>query len=209
MNKTDLLKVKYAARYNDYLVAIAENLESHIKEIIGSYPHIDRICARAKTVERFCNKAEKKESGKAKYSDPLNQIQDQLAARIITFYLKDIDKISKIVEKYYRPIERQNIIPDSEREFGYQGKHYIMFVPDEILPKAQKGSYPKFFELQIKTLFQHAWAEAEHDFEYKPSYNLKPDEKRKIAFTAAQAWGADRIFEELTSSTVKKKKRKR
>ena len=57
---------------------------------------------------------------------------------------------------------------------------------------------PGFFELQVKTLFQHAWSEAEHDLGYKPGVKpLTPDETRRLAFTSAQAWGADHIFDEL------------
>jgi putative GTP pyrophosphokinase len=57
---------------------------------------------------------------------------------------------------------------------------------------------PKVLELQIKTLFQHAWSEANHDLGYKPDLQpLDPDDERKLAFTAAQAWGADQIFDEL------------
>ena len=60
---------------------------------------------------------------------------------------------------------------------------------------------PAFFELQIKTLFQHAWSEADHDLGYKPGANmLTSDEKRMIALTSAQAWGADRIFDQLFRS---------
>lgn len=55
--------------------------------------------------------------------------------------------------------------------------------------------FPKFFELQIKTIFQHAWAEAEHDSVYNQfSGSLNRDEKRLIAYVAAQAWGADNSF---------------
>jgi putative GTP pyrophosphokinase len=64
--------------------------------------------------------------------------------------------------------------------------------------KWDKEQVPRFFELQLKTLFQTAWSEAEHDLGYKPG--LKPlgrDEKRRLAYTAAQAWGAGRMFEEL------------
>jgi putative GTP pyrophosphokinase len=32
---------------------------------------------------------------------------------------------------------------------------------------------------------------------YKPSEPLTPHQQRQIAFTAAQAWGADEIFEQL------------
>ena len=50
----------------------------------------------------------------------------------------------------------------------------------------------------MKTLFQHAWSEAEHDLGYKPgTVPLTSDEKRRLAFTAAQSWGADRVFDEL------------
>jgi ppGpp synthetase/RelA/SpoT-type nucleotidyltranferase len=55
----------------------------------------------------------------------------------------------------------------------------------------------QFFELQIKTLFQHAWSEAEHDLGYKPTTILTSAQKKRLAFTAAQAWGADQIFDEL------------
>ena len=56
---------------------------------------------------------------------------------------------------------------------------------------------PEVFELQIKTVFQHAWSECAHDIEYKQNEPLTHDDLRKVAFTAAQTWGADNIFEEL------------
>ncbi|MNL70650.1 hypothetical protein D3C87_1956870 [compost metagenome] len=62
---------------------------------------------------------------------------------------------------------------------------------------ADRAKVPEFFELQVKTLFQHAWSEAEHDLAYKPSEPLSTLQQRQIAFTAAQAWGADQIFEQL------------
>jgi putative GTP pyrophosphokinase len=50
----------------------------------------------------------------------------------------------------------------------------------------------------VKTLFQHAWSEAEHDLGYKRgSTPFSAEGKRKIAYTSAQAWGADHIFDEL------------
>ncbi len=90
-------------------------------------------------------------------------------------------------------------VPDSEWEFGYFGKHYILLLPRDVIdPGIDQNLVPEFFELQVKTLFQHAWSEANHDLGYKPgAAPLTADEKRRLAFTAAQAWGADRVFDEL------------
>ena len=82
--------------------------------------------------------------------------------------------------------------------FGYVGRHFILATPEDVVDdNADRSKTPQFFELQVKTLFQHAWSEAEHDLAYKPSEPLTPHQQRQIAFTAAQAWGADEIFEQL------------
>jgi ppGpp synthetase/RelA/SpoT-type nucleotidyltranferase len=139
------------------------------------------------------------DDGNRKYGDPLNQIQDQIGARVVVFYLDDVHQISTEIERYYSPIERKELIPDSESEFGYIGKHYILALPDEVFDDEQLLSLPNFFELQIKTLFQHAWSEASHDLAYKAKDELTSHQKRQFAFTAAQAWGADNIFSTLYS----------
>lgn len=186
---------EYRVRYDDILIALADRLETFLKSIVDGVERIDRVCARAKSVDRFVKKAGKTlEDGTSKYTDPLLQIQDQIGARIICFYLQDVDIIQKQVLKYLRPIESINLIPDSESEFGYFGKHNILFLPDDIL---SGDEHIEVFELQIKTLFQHAWGEAEHDLTYKPRGDIAPNVTRKVAFTAAQAWGADMIFAEL------------
>ena len=90
------------------------------------------------------------------------------------------------------------LIPESENAFGYVGKHYILVIPEDLFEDdAVREKMPAFFELQIKTLFQHAWSEASHDLGYKPSESLSTLQKRQMAFTAAQAWGADQVFSTL------------
>jgi ppGpp synthetase/RelA/SpoT-type nucleotidyltranferase len=193
----------YKERREKMLLPLAERLEAHLKSVFDGYPRIDRISVRAKSIERFVAKSEKQNDGKPKYDDPLNQIQDQLGARIVTFYKNDVEQLAEEVKKYFRYIESRQIVPDSEREFGYEGRHFILFLPRDVFDETvrEEDSIP-FFELQIKTLFQHAWSEAEHDLGYKPSAELSSEQKRRLAFTAAQAWGADQMFEELYKQTT-------
>lgn len=197
MNDQELL-IEYESRYSNYLIDLAVRLEKHLIDNLTGEKRIDRVTARAKSPNRFIGKAGKIEKDQRKYSDPLRQIQDQIGARVITFYLDDVEKISKIIDKYYRSIESKLLIPENESEFGYVGKHYILFIPEDLfLDEESKKILPNFFELQIKTLFQHAWSEANHDLGYKPDEILTALQKRQIAFTSAQAWGADHIFESL------------
>ena len=189
----------YRERLSRALTPIVRNLQAYLELHFADMERVDRISVRAKGVSRFLGKATKQlEDGSQKYSDPLYQIQDQIGARIVTFYKCDVARLSEIVERYFTHIEAKEIIPDSESEFGYFGKHFILFLPEDVFDDSvERDKAPKFFELQVKTLFQHAWGEAEHDLGYKPDRKLTTEDRRRIAFVSAQAWGADEIFNEL------------
>ena len=193
------LAAQYSARYDKVLVRLAESLRKLIEEYLRDQPRIDRITARAKRVDQFIQKAATLDAGLPKYSDPLTQIQDQIGTRVVVFYKQDVARIDQIVKTYFTAIEFRDVVPDSESEFGYFGHHSILVLPSDVVEQQMDPAMvPGFFEMQIKTLFQHAWSEADHDLRYKPGDTpLTGDQKRKIAFTSAQAWGADLIFDEL------------
>jgi putative GTP pyrophosphokinase len=195
----EALETEYARRRVSVLVPLAKELEKFLIECMNGVPRIDRISARAKAVDSFMGKATKTIVGKPKYNDPLNEIQDQVGARIVTYYASDVPRIEAIVKRYFRAIESTPRVPESQWTFGYFGYHDILVIPSDVIDGAWNPSHtPRFFELQIKTLFQHAWAEAGHDLGYKPGDELlAPDQERKLAFTSAQAWGADQYFDEL------------
>lgn len=192
----------YEQRRTSILLPVADELCGLIRTTLLECEHIDRVTARAKDADRFLAKADKKElDGQPKYIEPLVQIQDQIGARVVVYFLKDVETVASTLIKYFRHVEAKDIVPDSESEFGYFGRHFIMAVPLDVLPKGiAKEDAPTFFELQIKTLFQHAWSEAEHDLGYKCPRQLTSEEKRLFAYTAAQAWGADRIFDDLRAA---------
>lgn len=192
---TNILR-DYTKIYNESLLPTVDNLRAFLSDILRDQERIDSISVRAKSPDRFLAKAEKtNRDGNLKYSNPLAQIQDQIGARIIVFYKSDVELVSGIVDTYFRKIEAQILEPEEINAFGYMGKHFIMHIPKETSVDGLKNS---FFELQIKTLFQHAWAEASHDIAYKQlSRDLTPLEKRLIAFAAAQSWGADNAFAEI------------
>jgi putative GTP pyrophosphokinase len=201
------LQDDYLKRFDTVLKPLAGALEDYLKDLLQGHERIDRISARPKAVSRFLDKAAKVEDGKTKYEDPLNQIQDQIGARVVCFYLDDVRIISKLVSDYFKYVELKDVVPEKESEFGYFGKHYISLFPKDVLKSDWPDELvPQFFELQIKTLFQHAWSEADHDLAYKPGDRpLNSDQNRRVAFTAAQAWGADRLFNELAQELLQQR----
>lgn len=189
----------YALRFQKYLQDVAERLEAHVRELTRDLDNIDQITARAKDPASFSTKAASvTQDGKPRYRDPLTEIQDQLGVRIVVFYKQTVDVVVSTIDKYFRRIEEKDLVPESEWEFGYFGKHLVLATPADVVPReVTLEETPRFFELQVKTLFQHAWSQANHDLGYKSPRELQRDQKRLLAFAAAQAWGADRTFAEL------------
>jgi putative GTP pyrophosphokinase len=118
-------------------------------------------------------------------------------------FKRDVALVSEHVERFFAAREARVKEPELESEFSYFGKHYILALPKDVVPEPIPiEEAPEVFELQIKTLFQHAWSEANHDLGYKSARKLTPDQKRLIAFSSAQAWGADRVFDQLLDELV-------
>jgi ppGpp synthetase/RelA/SpoT-type nucleotidyltranferase len=196
---TDLAE-RYKNLFEEVLVPVANSLEQVLAEWLRDCPRIDRVSARAKSPERFIAKAEKRTpGGEISYQNPMQDIQDQVGARVTVLFLSDVETVSAAIEKYLKPREIAVKAPDNDSEFSYFGKHFILELPaDAIPPTIQRAEVPDVFELQIKTLFQHAWSESNHDLGYKPRGNVvTPDQRRLLAYSSAQAWGADRVFDQL------------
>jgi len=195
----------YSERFNSVLKPLAARLETYLQTLFEGQPRIDRINARAKSIASFLSKSQALVDGKPKYVEPLAQIQDQVGARVTTFYLSDVKRATEVVLKYLRAIEERELVPETPWSFGYFGRHFVLLMPTDVIDAADDPKMvPNFFELQIKTLFQHAWSEANHDLGYKPGSDPLPsDIVRRLAFTSAQAWGADHIFAELFGGRAK------
>lgn len=189
---------EYAERFK-LLREVDKDLEALFDELVAGLPRIDRVSTRVKPVDRFAEKAVRTvddgEELSYKYEHPLEDIQDQIGARIVVYYRSDVDPIADRVLAELRVVEDREIEEPDPQRFGYESRHFVCFIPPDIRERHEPPI--DFFELQIATLFQHAWAEANHDLGYKAQWELDWEEKRRIAWAAAQAWGADRIFDDL------------
>ncbi|OBJ08549.1 GTP pyrophosphokinase family protein [Mycobacterium sp. 1465703.0] len=185
----------YAAR-SGLLSELAEKLEKKTQAAIVGVKHIDRVVFRAKDPASFTKKALK-----PKYTAPLSEIEDQVAGRIITFFRDDLPIVRERIERSFGPVEYVAKEPEEPDEFGYESDHYICVIPQHLMPAGwdQHDDMPTTFELQLRTLFMHAWAEPQHNVNYKAAEGISRESKRELAWIAASAWGADHKLNEVAN----------
>jgi putative GTP pyrophosphokinase len=206
------LSARYEQRYGR-LVAAASKLESELQTYLHDVPHVDRIYFRAKGIRSFVDKAMKAgKDGNWIYEYPFEQIEDQLAGRILVFYRSDVNVVVEKLVESLRKVENDHKSPKSAKEFDYETTHLVFaLTPDLLVPDwTEVLEPPVTFEVQIRTLAQHAWAEPQHGF-YKNSsvhsdsevtneLELGPESQKKLYWAAASAWGIDSIWDELRLS---------
>jgi putative GTP pyrophosphokinase len=193
----DELHTQYEERI-PLLVELAATLERDVRRHFDGFPHIDRIGFRAKGTESFVDKVVERRV-EPPYEAPLIEVEDQVGGRILTFFVSDVDLARVHVERLFTPVEAVLRRPAQYNEFDYEGFHAIYTIPPQMKPAGwdEREDLPRTFELQIRTLFQHAYAEPQHDLAYKPETPPSDEIRRELAWVAASSWGADRAIERV------------
>lgn len=178
------------------LQELAKRLELETQDALRDLKHIDRIAFRAKQLRSFVNKAL---DPIRNYSYPLVEIEDQVAGRVLVFFLEDIDLVVHAIKQRFNQVEDRRREPKSEVEFGYESHHLVCMIPPHCEPAGWRSQVdlPTTFELQIRTLFMHAWAEPQHDIGYKSDTDVPRDIRREWAWAASSAWGADHALQRV------------
>jgi ppGpp synthetase/RelA/SpoT-type nucleotidyltranferase len=100
----------------------------------------------------------------AKYKS-LADITDIVGVRVITYYSEDVDKVASAVDRLFE-IDWDNSVDKRKLleidTFGYMSLHYI----------CSKKGFPFRFEVQMRTILQHAWANMNHDTGYKSGVEI-------------------------------------
>jgi ppGpp synthetase/RelA/SpoT-type nucleotidyltranferase len=135
-----------------------------------------------------------------KYPNPLTEINDLSETRIITFFPRTIDEIDAMLHQEFEILERSDKTEDllEDERFGYQSVHYLVRLTRA---RAELAEYQRFAraitEVQVRTILQHAWAEIEHDIQYKSSAAIPRDIRRRFMALAGMLELADREFQAI------------
>ena len=189
--KCRLILEDYRKQRDDFL-KLGDTVQTMLSDIVKELGlSVLAVEHRVKAEKSLAGKLERKGDG----YNTLEDITDILGCRVICFLSDEIDMIGKKVEENFvidweNSSDKRALI--KEDEFGYLSLHYICSLPfgdkwpDEICGKK--------FEVQIRTILQHAWSAIHHDIGYKSDFGVPREIRRQFARLAGLLELADDEF---------------
>jgi ppGpp synthetase/RelA/SpoT-type nucleotidyltranferase len=136
------------------------------------------------------------------YSNPQGELTDISGIRVIVYFESDVKRVSEVIEKAFRIDKPNSLDRDallSVDQLGYRSVHFVCDLG------ASRITLPEYhhlsdlrFEVQVRTVLQHAWAELAHDRNYKFSGTLPRTLERELYLYAGMLEIADKGFDKLS-----------
>lgn len=159
---------------------------------------VHAVTYRVKSEESALLKLERKGDS----YEGVGALNDLLGLRVICYFSDQVDQVASALQKQFDIDEKHSKDKRKalgDREFGYLSLHRIAKV---LPPRGDLIEYKRFrnepFEIQIRSILQHAWAEIEHDLGYKVE-TIPSHLRRRFSMLAGVLELADREFISLRS----------
>ncbi len=183
------LLAAYRAQHGMY-VTLREDVMRLIEGLIeGAGIKIHHLTSRLKTSGSLREKLRRKPGRYRQLSD----VTDLVGVRIITYFEQDVAAVSRALEAVF-DIDWDNSVDKSKvhdpDRFGYMGVHYVT----RFESREYAGGCSPRFEVQIRSILQHAWAEIEHDLGYKSRAAVPREVQRRFYRLAGLLEVADEEF---------------
>jgi ppGpp synthetase/RelA/SpoT-type nucleotidyltranferase len=181
-------------RYQRLTSLVQNTLENLLKAHNANFIS---VASRTKGLPSFLKKATS-----TKYKNPTEEIFDISASRIICPVNSDILKIVDLVNQSFKIIPEHTVDKGEDLGIdllGYQSRHFVCEFTSERCALPEFADYSEIrFEIQVRTIIQHAWAEFNHDRNYKFSGLLPVPLRRRINILSGVLELVDREFNTLS-----------
>lgn len=154
-------------------------VSSFIKSNISECEILPEVSHRTKELLSIVKKIKKKQRVKDYSYEHLN---DKLGIRIICTFTDEMGKIDDFLHKYFdiKKVERKQETLDFDR-LDYISNHYDACINLGLNPFSKYDHLRSLvFEIQVRTLNQHAWSNTAHMLSYKQEAEISATLKRKI-----------------------------
>ena len=189
---------EFCAKYPNAAADFLGAIEDVLSDAGLTYDH---VTARVKEWRSLRSKSRKRRpDGTLMYPHPWQDIHDLIGVRVTTYHSTEIPRIIEALTEVFevrRSVDKtaQTRVSGS---FGYGSHHLILRVPPARVAPVLQAYAGREFEVQIRTVLQHAWAEFEHDIRYKRRGNtgkLAPEVDRAFTLAAGLIELADQQFD--------------
>jgi tetratricopeptide (TPR) repeat protein len=125
---------------------------------------------------------------------------DLAGVRVIVFVRDSVDEVCQMIAEVLDVLEIEDV---GDRvynlgKFGYQSKHLLIKLGADRQSLVENSDFQNLVcEIQVRTLLQHAWAEMEHDIQYKSDQEIPLDLKKRFSALAGLLELADREFQSI------------
>jgi len=163
----------------------AAGLASRIVEDIargtGSLVHV--VSGRAKTTESLRGKFRRK-----RYKHPARETTDLIGVRVITYCSDEVDAIVTQLRQQLHVDATESVdkrLGLGLQAFGYRSVHLIARLrPGPAFTESHEFLQSHWFEVQVRSILEHAWAEIEHEVVYKSGVTQPKATLRRFASLA-------------------------
>jgi len=184
--------IEYERRFDEF-TSLARTLEALVAERLSNRNYdVHLVSARAKSLKSLTTKVLLKD-----YADPQAQVTDLIGVRIITFYGSQVDPIIERLKPLLtvdasNSLDKRRLL-EANQTFGYRSVHLVGRLRPKVLKSSEAFKPLKGvkFEVQVRSVLDHAWAEVEHELVYKAGTHHEPSIRRRFAAVA----GAFEILE--------------
>jgi ppGpp synthetase/RelA/SpoT-type nucleotidyltranferase len=144
-----------------------------------------------------------RKASQEKYKDPRTEIMDMAGVRAITYTQSDATRVANLVREVFDILPEHSINKAEELgidRVGYRSIHFVATLGQrrEQLPENIVFA-DMCFEIQVRTILQHAWAEFDHDRNYKFAGVLPTQVKRRVSVLAGSLELIDREFDNIAN----------
>ncbi|GAB3254340.1 GTP pyrophosphokinase [Arthrobacter pigmenti] len=140
--------------------------------------------------------------GSPKYRNGLDDIVDMIGLRVITYLEGDVERAMEALTGWFTVLERVDKRAEQKQKgtFGYSGQHIVFQIDESNPAPGCSEHHGQRFEVQFRTILQHAWAEFEHDVRYKGANHDRPEVNRAFTLASGLIELADREFSNIDAA---------
>jgi putative GTP pyrophosphokinase len=186
---------------------LTTKVEQLFRDILNAHGiMVHAVSSRVKSRDSVSKKIAKNTT---KY-ERLEDLTDIAGLRITTYFSGDVDRIGGILEREFKvdvdnSVDKRNTL--AVDKFGYLSLHHVLSLNTERIALVEYQAFRDLkFEVQTRSILQHAWAEIEHDLGYKSTVQVPKHLTRRFALVAGQLESVDNEFNRIKTELEEHRK---